>query len=143
MFALCGCGDDVSVVGGGGQGGSPPTDGCTADPFACVAGTTCWVLSNQSSFDCLPSGAGVADEACVNTAGQATCGDGLVCLQLEGAMSGFCTPYCTPANPCVSEAVCLTITLAGSTFQACEPQGQGGASQGGASQGGAGQGGAG
>lgn len=124
---LFACGDDVTVVGGSDAGGAPPTDGCTADPFACEAGTTCWVLADQKSFDCLPSGPGVADEECVNTAGQATCADGLTCLQLAGAMTGVCAPYCDDAHACVSGAECKTISLAGSLYGACEPPGAGGA----------------
>ena len=127
LFLLAACGDDTTVVGGSDAGGAPPTNGCTADPFACESGTTCWVLSDQTSFDCLPAGAGQADQACVNTAGQATCGEGMTCLQLEGATSGFCTPYCDEDNECVSGAACKSITLAGSTYRACEPGGAGGA----------------
>jgi hypothetical protein len=124
---IAGCGDDVTVVGGSDAGGAPPGNGCTADPFACAAGTTCWVLSDQTSFDCLPAGSGAVDQACVNTAGQATCAEGLTCLQLQGASSGFCTPYCDESHACESGADCQSITLAGSTYGACEPPGTGGA----------------
>lgn len=124
---LFACGDSVTVVGGSDPGGAPPADGCTADPFACAAGTTCWVLADQKSFDCLTEGPGAADQACVNTAGQATCGEGMTCLQLEAASSGICTPYCNEAHACASGAACISITLAGSTYQACEPPAAGGA----------------
>lgn len=135
---LFACGDDVTVVGGADAGGAPPADGCTADPFACAAATTCWVLADQKSFDCLPVGQGQADQACVNTAGQATCGEGLTCLQLQGASSGICTPYCDEAHTCESGAECKLITLAGSTYGACEPGGGAGGAGGGASGGGGG-----
>lgn len=127
---LAGCGDDVTVVGGSNAGGAPPGNGCSADPFACAAGTTCWVLSDQKSFDCLPEGPGAIDQACVNTAGQATCAEGLTCLQLQGASSGFCTPYCDEEHTCASGAACATILLAGSTYGACEPSMGGGGSGG-------------
>ncbi len=129
---LFACGDDVVIDGGSNAGGGPPADGCTSDPFACAAATTCWVLADQKSFDCLPVGPGAADQPCVNTAGQATCGEGLTCLQLQGASDGLCTPYCDEAHACESGAECKLISLAGSTYGACEPaSGTGGAGGGG------------
>jgi hypothetical protein len=130
LVPVLACGDDDTGVGGGPSGGAP-ANGCTADPFACAAGTTCWVLSDQKSFDCLPVGPGASAEECVNTAGQATCGEGLTCLQLAAATEGVCTPYCDQDHPCESGVACAQISLAGSIYGACEPPAEGGAGGGG------------
>ena len=61
------------------------------------------------SFACVPSGGGKQGDTCVNTNGATTCGEGLACLQLEGAASGRCTAYCTPGNTahgCPTDSKC-------------------------------------
>lgn len=132
--ALAACGDSGSS-GGGGSGGSAPAD-CAADPFACEAGTTCWIAADQTSFACLLSGPNAEGEACKNFYGEPTCQDGLVCLQLAGASEGVCARYCDLMDPnrgCPADSQCSGVQLADTVFHACAPQGgTGGAGTGGA-----------
>ncbi len=140
-LTMVACGDDSAsggagggAAGGAGAGGGASPSGCTADPFACPAGQTCWIDENQMTFSCLNSGPGDPGDSCVNIAGQPTCGDGHACLQLAGASNGVCTPYCDPEDPahaCPDNAECLSVELAGALFRVCEPAGMGGGGMGG------------
>jgi hypothetical protein len=102
---------------------APTTQPCNENPWECPAGQTCWPTAS-GSFECLNSGPGKAGSPCLDSAGVATCGDGLACLATD-ATNGSCTPYCDNTNPnhaCPAGLVCDTIQLAvsgGAQFQAC------------------------
>jgi hypothetical protein len=75
-------------------------------------GTTCWAQDTSPTFACLKSGTGQYGDACQNLIGQATCGDGLMCLQTTNA-GGKCVHYCEltgTAHACQS-GVCETAVL--------------------------------
>ncbi len=140
VLASVACGDSSGTgAGGAGQGGG--VSDCIADPFSCPSGQTCWIDTDQTHFHCLNSGAGVAGDTCKNFVGQPSCEDGLTCLQLQGAESGVCTPFCDPtdtAHGCSDGESCILVTLGDAEYHACQPQtGQGGGGTGGAATGGA------
>jgi hypothetical protein len=96
---------------------------CNENPWECPAGQTCWP-KDESSFACLNSGPGAAGDACQDTVGAPTCGDGLACLEI-GAGGGVCSVYCDNTNPshaCSAGETCGTATLLGADapeFQVC------------------------
>ena len=98
------------------------TQPCNENPWECPAGQTCWSTST-GAFECLNSGAGAAGGSCQNTAGIATCGDGLVCLQTS-ASGGTCAQYCDntdPSHGCSGGLSCQTAELlaGGAEFHIC------------------------
>lgn len=109
-------------TGGNGTGGAPPS-GCIEDPFACPAGQTCWTTDVDGTFfECTDSGAGAIGEMCDNFVGDPSCGDGMLCLQLEGEDSGQCTPYCDGSHKCPNNGQCIGVmTPGGLSFKACKP----------------------
>jgi hypothetical protein len=67
------------------------------------------------------SGPGKAGDACQDTPGVATCGDGLACLQTSTA-GGTCTPYCDGSHACPAGTSCQTAALGGASgpqFHVC------------------------
>src|SRR5438128_4407199 len=92
--AIVACSSSSSTPG---DAGAPTT--CDVDPWQCAAGQTCWPKDVNLNFTCLNSGQGKINEPCLFTAGQATCGDNLACLQLFGQAMGTCTPYCDNTKP--------------------------------------------
>jgi hypothetical protein len=151
-------GDTTGGTGAGsGTGGGASAGGCEADPFACGAGTACWTKDkNAASFECIPSGTKKVGESCKSVVGTAPCGDGMMCLQLQGSGEGTCQPFCDSKHDCPSGENCATVSFSSEpnapSLRACAPQGtstssssggDGGSGQGGSSsgQGGSGQGG--
>ncbi len=96
---------------------------CNENPWECPTGQTCWP-KDESSFACFNSGPGEAGDACKNTVGYPTCGDGLACLETD-AGGGICASYCDSANPshaCSAGQTCQTAILVGAgaaQFQVC------------------------
>ena len=90
---VAGCGSDT-----GGAGGSEGPAGCNTNPWSCTAGQTCSIANQGKTFACLDSGAGKIGESCKNTIDQPQCGDGMTCLQIQGQMTGVCSPFCDPTN---------------------------------------------
>lgn len=77
-----------------------PGPGCTGDPGACAAGTTCWPVDTSGKFDCLPAPMEqVAGSACAIDLGVADCAPGLFCYPTAPA-SGVCSPFCTSWDDC-------------------------------------------
>ena len=94
----------------------PPPD-CSADPFACPAGQTCWLTDTAGNYACQTSGSGAAGAACANSPSMPSCADGLDCFQTSPTV-GFCVAYCDPANPahgCPSGATCATSQVVGTS----------------------------
>lgn len=90
---------------------------CASSPFSCPAGQTCSAKDTSGAFTCMPSGASNKGDACQNTPGATTCGDGLVCLQTSVA-GGQCAPYCEAsgtAHPCASGEQCRAAALQGTS----------------------------
>ena len=87
---------------------------CNTQPFTCAAGTTCWPADNAADFACLKSGGGKAGDTCQNTPSTATCGDGLMCLQLT-TTEGHCVPYCDTAHVCPTGQACTAAQLVGTS----------------------------
>jgi hypothetical protein len=90
---------------------SPP---CNQNPWLCPAGQTCWAADGVPNFVCLASGASKLGEACEPRAGTATCGDGLLCLQLVGNASGQCRAFCDPmgsGHGCAAGEACRAAAL--------------------------------
>ncbi len=102
---------------------SDPAGSCSANPFTCGAGQTCSVKDQSGAFAFLTSGSGKKADACQNTVGVTSCGDGLVCLQLVKA-GGTCSSFCEPGNTahgCATGETCTPAKLAGTseTFYVC------------------------
>jgi hypothetical protein len=101
------------------------TTPCNVDPWQCPTGQTCWPKDQTGAFACLNSAAGKAKgDACTNTVGSPTCGDGLACFQGVGDSSGKCVPFCdnaTAGRGCGAGETCSTVTLAGTSnsFHVC------------------------
>jgi hypothetical protein len=77
-----------------------PGPGCTADPGACPAGTTCWPVDVSGKFDCLSAPAAQsAGSPCAIDLGIADCASGLFCYPTAPA-SGVCSPFCTSWDDC-------------------------------------------
>ena len=97
--------------------------GCGTAPFTCPAGQTCSVKDASGTFACLPSGSGKKGDACLNTAGAATCTDNLVCLQVVQS-GGSCVPYCEPGSTthvCPGAEQCRAAAIQGTStvFYVC------------------------
>jgi hypothetical protein len=121
LFLAIGCGSLLaacsSTTSNAGAGG------CGSNPFACPAGQTCSVKDAAGTFACLPSGSGKSGDACLNTAGVATCGDTLVCLQVVQS-GGNCTHYCeagSSAHGCNPGEQCRAAEIQGTStvFYVC------------------------
>jgi hypothetical protein len=93
--------------------GQPQGPTCDQNPAQCPAGQTCWPNANASALTCIPSGAGRIGDACQNTEEQATCSDGLFCLQsTDPGSTGTCTPFCDPTKPaCPGGGTCRQAQL--------------------------------
>jgi hypothetical protein len=95
---------------------------CPADPSQCPAGTTCWLADSMSTLKCLPSNPGGGfGVSCMESIGQATCADGLVCDQLSAA-NGACTYYCGGAGrACPTGYTCFQthVGMGGPTIDIC------------------------
>jgi hypothetical protein len=102
---------------------NPATQPCNENPWECPSGQTCWPTLS-GSFECVNSGPGAAGSSCQDSAGVATCGDGLACLATT-ATNGVCTPYCdntNPAHACPAGLVCdmIQVLVSGAgQYQAC------------------------
>ncbi|HSO36760.1 MAG TPA: hypothetical protein VLT33_29745 [Labilithrix sp.] len=102
---------------------SSGSDSCSSNPFSCDVGQTCSAKDKTGVFACLTSGSGKKGDACQNTPGVTTCGDGLVCLQLV-ASGGTCASFCEVGNAahgCGTGETCSLAGLAGTstTFHVC------------------------
>ncbi|MGZ5971274.1 MAG: hypothetical protein ACXWP4_26570 [Polyangiales bacterium] len=103
----------------------PVTTPCNEDPWQCPTGQTCWPTDLSGTFACLNSAAGkVKGDACGNTVGAPTCGDGLACFQGVGDASGHCVAYCDntkAGHGCAAGETCQTALLSGtsSAFHIC------------------------
>ena len=101
------------------------------------ASQTCWFANvDGSELDCIASGAGKVGDACRNTAGEATCSDGLMCLELEAGGPGVCSAYCDlegAKHGCPAGSTCTeTATSSGLTFAVGHPTSATGTTSGGA-----------
>lgn len=111
------------VVGCSSSSASPGSQPCNENPWECTTGQTCWP-KDESTFACLNSGPGQAGDACQDSVGFPTCGDGLACLE-TAAGGGTCSAYCDPTNPshaCPASQTCSIVTLVGGAapqFQVC------------------------
>ncbi len=95
---------------------SSADDVCPANLFGCPAGQSCWAKDNTFAFACIPSGTGTKGSTCQSTVGVAACGEGLACLQLQGASTGTCVPYCQPGSTgrgCEAGEQCAQALLQG------------------------------
>ncbi len=121
----------VVVLGGAGCGSSDsggstaaPTP-CNVDPWTCPAGQTCWATDMSGAFGCLNSDSTKSKgDSCVNSVGQPTCPDDMICLQLQGQAKGVCAPYCSMTDPgkaCDTGETCVTLLFGGSQAHACRP----------------------
>jgi hypothetical protein len=94
---------------------APAATPCNVDPWQCPAGQTCWLKDNTLAFACLNSAAGKAKgDACGNTVGAPTCGDGLSCLQLDVSKPGQCAPFCDNAKAgkgCAAGESCVEVRI--------------------------------
>jgi len=114
----------LSLAIGCSSSSSPAGQGCNENPWECPAGQTCWP-KDQTSFACFRSGQGAAGEACENSVGAATCGDGLACLETGTAASGTCSAFCDSTNPshaCSAGETCrmaILLGVANAQFQVC------------------------
>jgi hypothetical protein len=88
---------------------------CNTQPFACGAGTTCWEINVANDFGCITSGGGKSGDTCLNTQGAATCGDGLLCLQLPTQAAGHCVPWCDTQHVCPTSQTCTPAAIQGTT----------------------------
>lgn len=87
-----------------------PGPGCTSDPLACPAGTTCWPVDISGRYDCLSAPAAqTAGSACEIDLGHADCAPGLFCFPTASA-SGVCSPFCSSADDC-GGAVCTAMRI--------------------------------
>jgi hypothetical protein len=92
---------------------SPP---CNQNPWQCPAGQTCWAADAVPTYACLASGTNKLGEACQPIVGAATCGDGLLCLQIVGGSSGQCRAFCDPmgsGHGCPAGEACRAAALNG------------------------------
>jgi hypothetical protein len=95
---------------------------CNENPWLCGAGQTCWPSDQVGGFKCLNSGAAKKGEACQNTIGAPSCGDGLACLQLVGVPNAYCGSFCDPTNAahaCGASETCLPLKLGSSIEHVC------------------------
>jgi hypothetical protein len=124
------------------SGGASTPPQCTADPWQCPAGQTCWA-DTQGLFKCMASGSAKEGEACKSQIGAAPCSDDLACLQLDYQHPGVCVSYCDGSHPCPEGSTCRLVAFQGTnaTAQMCAPNSTG--SGGGGGGGAAGTGGAG
>lgn len=107
------------ATGGAGGAGTKQT-GCAKDPFACPAGKVCGFIDVQgTTLECLDAGQGKVGEDCQNIVNKPACGDGLICLQLQGQPGGSCTAFCDDAHPCASGTCSGIQTPAGQLLHAC------------------------
>jgi hypothetical protein len=122
--------DESSSAGSGGgtaSTGSGDT-GCSANPFVCPAGQTCWPSGpnvKDVTLECLNSGPGQAGDECANTLNQPSCADGLACFAVAG-YPVVCTPFCDPKDPahaCPDGGLCVQLTLQGTdaSYNVCQP----------------------
>jgi hypothetical protein len=61
----------------------------------------------------LYSGPGNVGDACQDSVGSPTCGDGLACLETSTG-GGICSTYCDNTNPshaCPTGEICASVTL--------------------------------
>lgn len=129
VFALLGLGGLVLALTNGcsssdsNSNTAPPP--CNTNPWSCPDGQTCWIMNQAGSFSCLNSDATkVKGAECLNIMGQATCGDDMICFQLQGQAKGVCAPYCDntiPSRGCDTGETCTTLILGSSTASACRP----------------------
>jgi hypothetical protein len=108
--ALVACGDaggDGAGGGGGSGGGASGPIACGDHPLDCPAGQTCWFGS--AGFACAASGAGKEGDTCAPTVGDATCGDGLLCIAVAGE-EGACARLCDPTiDATCGEDLCTLV----------------------------------
>lgn len=120
----CGGGEGGSGGGTGANGGGTSDGGtsCNDDPLVCPSGQTCWFTDTEGAMlDCYKSGAGKAGDPCDNFVKMPSCGDGMICLQLQGMSQGACAPYCDASHPCPNNTSCLTVMTPGMvTIHACD-----------------------
>ena len=138
----------VGLVAEGCQSSTAPSARpCNEDPFACGAGETCWVKDcscpsqvktctasacTEFNFACMPSKATASvGEACDDSIGRVSCGDGQWCVQEMdvNAGSGSCASYCDPAmsGTCGAGLSCVEIGVAlvagAPLIHVCQPTG--------------------
>lgn len=115
-LAACGSSDD--------DGGSSAS--CTADPWSCGAGKTCWPADVQGTFACLPAAATPKGGNCTTIAGQATCGEAMFCFPSQsGSTTGTCMPFCSTAQACAGGEPCVQVQIqapAKPIVNVCMPQ---------------------
>lgn len=118
FFGLSAIGIGLLVVACSSTSSSTSAPGpCNENPWECGAGQTCWPKDAVPTFACLNSGGGKKGDACSNTPGNATCGDGLACLQTTSA-GGTCVTYCDSTNTahaCASGEACTTAIVGGAS----------------------------
>lgn len=109
VIGLVACGSDDE------EGSGPPPAPCNERGGECPTGQVCWPNASLNGFACLNAAVGVEEGAsCVNTAGSATCGEGLACVMLMGQSSGSCMAYCDPAiagKGCAAGQTCTQFVI--------------------------------
>lgn len=103
LALACGCGGTEPAEL------TDPGPGCTEDPLACPAGTTCWPVDISGRFDCLPAPQSQQHgAACKIELDRADCAAGLFCYPTAPS-SGVCSPFCS--GTCADGAACNDVSV--------------------------------
>lgn len=109
-LVLAGCSDEPKADP------EDPGPGCTTDPSACPAGTTCWPVDITGRYDCLSAPpAQTPGSPCTIELGQADCAEGSFCYP-TAATSGICSPFCASSADC-GGAACNVIWVKEAQFR--------------------------
>jgi hypothetical protein len=97
---------------------------CNEDPWACEAGTNCWIGSS-GDVGCFDIGTTGLAEPCAPALGASTCAQDMACVQITGEPEGYCRAFCDSTNPCKTcpdTKNCVPVTLPnGASLNVCLP----------------------
>ncbi len=111
-IAVGACGDSFESESSADTCPADPNVPCNEDPWNCDDGQTCWFDESGLAMTCLNAGPAVEGLPCSPAVGSPACGEGLLCVALNGEDMGVCRRFCdvTPTcKACPNDYPCRNI----------------------------------